>query len=97
MFPFQAYLVATHLDDLQREAAAARRARQAAFDPDDTLGDDNAAGGRSPGSGRRTDLRRALARTAARLSVLADGAARRLDPGLDEAFGGHRANRVAGR
>jgi hypothetical protein len=91
MIPIQAYLVTTHLDDLRREAAASRLARQAAFAEGDTFG------GGSTRPPRRPDVRRTLARAAVRLSLLADGAARRLDPCLDEAFGSRRAAGVAGR
>jgi hypothetical protein len=90
MFPIQAYLVTAHLDDLRREAAASRLARQAALAEGDTFG----GGSMGP---RRPDLRRALARAAIRLSVLADGAARRLDPCLEDAFGIRRATSAAGR
>lgn len=82
MIPIQAYLVASHLDDLRREAEAARLARlarEAAF-----AGGDSFGGSRPP---RRPDVRRSLARVAVQLSRLADGAAHRLDPRLDETFG----------
>ena len=85
MIPIQAYLVASHLDDLRREADAtrlARLAREAALAGGDTFG-----GSRPP---RRPDVRRTLARAAVQLSRLADGAAHRLDPCLDEAFGVRR-------
>ncbi|HET9680559.1 MAG TPA: hypothetical protein VFP19_00865 [Candidatus Limnocylindrales bacterium] len=89
MIPIQAYLVTAHLDDLRREAAAARRAREVALAGGDTFG----GASRPP---RRPDVRRGLALAAVRLSVLADGAARRLDPCL-EAFNDRRAAGVAGR
>jgi hypothetical protein len=77
MMPIQAYLISAHLDDLRREAAAARRAREAAEEANDTLG------GGSMQPPRVPDVRRSLARAALRLSVLSDGAARRLDPCLE--------------
>ncbi|HJW22765.1 MAG TPA: hypothetical protein VJ506_10080 [Candidatus Limnocylindrales bacterium] len=94
MIPIQAYLVASHLDDLRREAAAARLARlarEAAF-----AGGDSFGGSRRP---RRPDVRRTLARAAVQLSRLADGAAHRLDPCLEEAFrvpGEARTSRATG-
>jgi hypothetical protein len=91
MMPIQAYLVATHLDDLRREAAAARLARQVALGADDTFGGD------SPRPSEGSDVRRTLARAAVRLSLLADDAARRLDPRLDEAFRPRRATEATGR
>ncbi len=82
MMPIQAYLVASHLDDLRREAAATRLAREVA------LGEAGAFGDGSNRPPRRPDVRRALARVAIQLSLAADRAARRLDPCLHEAFGG---------
>jgi hypothetical protein len=90
MFPIQAYLAASHIDDLRREAAAARLAREVALGQGDTFG----------GSSRpplRPDVRRVLALAAARLSLLADGAARRLDPCLEEGFGLRHTAGVTGR
>lgn len=91
MMPIQAYLVATHLEDLRREATAARLARQASVAGGDTFGDD------VPPPRRRPDVRRSLALVAVRLSVLADGAARRLDPCLEEAFGTRSASGLSRR
>jgi hypothetical protein len=93
MYPIQAYLITAHLDDLRREAAAARLAREVALAGADSFG------GGSIRPPRRPDLRRTLARAAVRLSLVADGAARRLDPGAEprEAFGVHQASGVAGR
>ena len=91
MMPIQAYLVATHLDDLRREAAADRLAREVA------RGDDGPFAGRSVRPPRRPDVRRALARAAVRLSLAAAGAPRRLDPCHDEASGSRPATGLSGR
>lgn len=84
MMPIQAYLVATHLDDLRREAAADRLARDVARGEADAFGDGSS---RPP---RRPDVRRALARAAVQLSLAADGVARRLDPCIEDAIGAAR-------
>ena len=91
MLPIQALLAAEHLADLRREAAAARLARQAAFAEGDLFGGPAAQPPRQP------DIRRILARAAVRLGDLADDAARRLDPCLDEAFHPRRTSRAPGR
>lgn len=91
MMPIQALLVAEHLADLRREALATRLARQAAFAEGDLFG----GGPAKPP--RRPDVRRVLARAAVRLGDLADDAARRLDPCLDEAFAPRRASGAASR
>ncbi len=89
MIPFQALIAAEHLADLQREAAAARLANQAPPAASQSFDGD-------PWSSR-VDVRRAHARAAVQLSLAADGAARRLDPCLDEALRPRRAPGVAGR
>ncbi len=91
MMPIQAYLITTHLEDLRREAAADRLAREFA------RGEDGPFGGGPIRPPRRPDVRRALARAAIQLSHAADGAARRLDPCLEEAFGRRPATGLTGR
>ena len=90
MMPIQAYLVAAHPDDLRREAAESRLARQAALAAGDTFG---GGSGEPP---RLPDVRRVLARAAVRVSHVADDAARRLDPCLDE-LRPRRASGATGR
>jgi len=85
MHPFQALLAAEHLDQLRRDAARDRLAREAASATDDP--------GRPSGFG----LRRAFARLAFRLSRTAAGTATRLDPAIDDCFAGRRAVGAAGR
>jgi len=77
MIPIQAYLAAEHLADLQREATEARRARSTAFSEGDSFGDPMNPRHRLP------DVRHLLALAALRVSDLADGTARRLDPCLE--------------
>lgn len=84
MMPFQALLAAEHIAEMQREAAAARRAREA-FASDD------------PRPPRGTDSRRALARAAVRLSQIAGNAAQRLDPAIEDSLGARRTAGAAGR
>ena len=73
MFPIQAILVTTHIEDLRRAAAAERRAHPVEVDVHLTP--------RGPSGSR--DPRIALARLASGLSRAAAGAARRLDPTTD--------------
>ncbi len=91
MIPFQALIAAEHLADLQREAAAVRLANDARRSARDSVD-------ATPRSSR-VDVRHALARVAVRLSLAADGAARRLDPPAEpsEAFRTRRAPGVAAR
>ena len=92
MIPIQAYLATSHIEDLRREADAARLARLLTSGEADLFD-----GGPTPPR-RGPDLRRSLALAALQLSRLADGAAQRLDPCLkpNDAFG-RRATGIAGR
>ena len=81
MLVVQSALVADHQSQLRSEAAAARIVRSAALSGEPHQG-------ASPRSPKRPEPRRILADLAVRLSLAAADTARRLDPAVEECFGG---------